>query len=689
MKYNDLMIIKEDMNTKFYLPILALALTAGACNGKKESLQTGGIDLNNLDRSVSPNTDFYQFACGGWMKAHPLTDEYGRFGSFDLLAENNRQQMKGLIEGLAANPAEQGTIARKIGDLYNIAMDSTRLNADGGAPIKPQLEKIAAVKDRKALNRLIAEMTRQGFGPYFGIYIGPDDMNSSMNLVQTYQGGLGLGDRDYYLKEDEHNTEIRTKYEAHVAKMFQLAGWTEKEAWKAATEVMAIETRLAKASYEKVKMRDPHANYHKMSVEELKKNIPGIDWDVYFATLGLQGITELNVGQPEPIQEVARILTTVDLEAQKSYLQWKVIDAAASYLSDDFVAENFEFNGKVLSGVKEMKPRWKRAVATVDGAMGEAVGQMYVEKYFPAAAKERMVKLVGNLQQALGERIQGLEWMSDETKAKALEKLAAIYVKVGYPDKWRDYTALEIKDDSYWSNILRSNEFDFNYMLSKAGKPVDRTEWLMTPQTVNAYYNPTTNEICFPAGILQYPFFDMNADDAFNYGAIGVVIGHEMTHGFDDQGRQYDKDGNLKDWWTAEDAKNFEARAQVLVDWFDRIEVLPGLYANGQLTLGENIADHGGLQVAFQAFHNATKNAPLGEVDGFTPEQRFYLAYANVWAANIREEQIRFLTQMDVHSLGRWRVNAALPHINGWNEAFNIKESDSMYLAPDKRASIW
>ncbi len=689
MKYNYLMIIKEDMNTKFYLPILALALAAGACNGKKENVQTGGIDLNNLDRSVSPNTDFYQFACGGWMKAHPLTDEYGRFGSFDLLAENNRQQMKGLIEGLAANPAEQGTIARKIGDLYNMAMDSTKLNADGGAPIKPQLEKIAAVKDRKALNQLIAEMTRQGFGPYFGIYIGPDDMNSSMNLVQTYQGGLGLGDRDYYLKEDKHNTEIRTKYEAHVAKMFQLAGWTEEEARKAAAEVMAIETQLAKASYEKVKMRDPHANYHKMSVEELKKNIPGIDWDVYFATLGLQGVTELNVGQPEPIQEVANILNTVDLEAQQSYLQWKVIDAAASYLSDDFVAENFEFNGKVLSGVKEMKPRWKRAVATVDGALGEAVGQMYVEKYFPAAAKERMVKLVDNLQQALGERIQGLEWMSDETKAKALEKLAAIYVKVGYPDKWRDYTALEIKEDSYWSNILRSNEFDFNYMLSKAGKPVDKTEWLMTPQTVNAYYNPTTNEICFPAGILQYPFFDMNADDAFNYGAIGVVIGHEMTHGFDDQGRQYDKDGNLKDWWTAEDAKNFETRAQVLVNWFDRIEVLPGLHANGQLTLGENIADHGGLQVAFQAFHNATKNAPLGEVDGFTPEQRFYLAYANVWAANIREEQIRFLTQMDVHSLGRWRVNAALPHINGWNEAFNIKEGDSMYLAPDDRASIW
>lgn len=676
------------MNTRFCLPVLAIALATMACNGKKET-QTGGIDLANLDRSVAPSTDFYEFACGGWMKAHPLTDEYGRFGSFDLLAENNREQLKGLISELAAVKAAPGSIGQKIGDLYNMAMDSARLNADGGKPIQPQLDRITAIRDRKELTGLIAEMTREGFGPYFGIYIGADDMNSSMNLVQTYQGGLGLGDRDYYLKDDEHNKEIRAKYEEHVAKMFQLAGYSEKEAQKAAADVMAIETRLAKASYEKVKLRDPHANYHKMTLEELKKEIPGIDWELYFATVGLKGLKELNVGQPEPLQEVAVMLNTVDLDAQKAYLQWKVIAAAAPYLSDDFVAENFEFNGKVLSGVKEMKPRWKRAVSSVDGAMGEAVGQMYVEKYFPAAAKERMVKLVGNLQKALGERIEGLAWMSDETKAKALEKLSTIYVKVGYPDQWRDYSGLAIKDDSYWANILRSNEFDFDYMLTKAGKPVDKNEWLMTPQTVNAYYNPTTNEICFPAGILQYPFFDMNADDAFNYGAIGVVIGHEMTHGFDDQGRQYDKDGNLKDWWTAEDAKNFEERARVLVDWFSAIEVLPGLQANGELTLGENIADHGGLQVAFQAFHNATKDAPLGEVDGFTPEQRFYLAYANVWAGNIRDEQIRFLTQMDVHSLGRWRVNAALPHINGWYEAFGIKEGDPMYLAPEKRASIW
>ena len=676
------------MNTRFYLPILALTLATVACNGKKE-MQTGGIDMANLDTTVSPDADFYQFACGGWMKAHPLTDEYGRFGSFDLLAENNREQLKGLIEEMAGQKADAGTITQKIGSLYNMAMDSSKLNVDGWKPIAPQLARITDVKDRKELSKLIAEMTRQGFQPYFGVYIGADDMNSSMNLLQTYQGGLGLGDRDYYLKEDDHSREIRTKYQQHIAKMFMLAGYTDKEAEQAATDVMAIETRLAQAAYEKVKLRDPHANYHKMTLEELKKEIPGIDWEVYFSVLGLQGVKELNLAQPEPIKEVADMLNKTDLDAQKAYLKWKVIDAAAPYLSDDFVAGNFEFKGKVLSGVKEMKPRWKRAVATVDGAMGEAVGQMYVEKYFPAAAKERMVKLVGNLQQALGERIQALHWMSDETKPKALEKLSSIYVKVGYPDKWRDYSSLEIQEDSYWDNIVRSNVFDFDYMLSKAGKPVDKTEWMMTPQTVNAYYNPTTNEICFPAGILQYPFFDMKADDAFNYGAIGVVIGHEMTHGFDDQGRQYDKDGNLKDWWTDEDAENFKTRAKVLVDWFDAIEVLPGLHANGELTLGENIADHGGLQVAFQAFRNATRNAPLEKIDGFTPEQRFFLSYANVWAANIREEQIRFLTQMDVHSLGRWRVNAALPHIDSWYEAFGIQEGDPMYLVPEKRASIW
>lgn len=677
------------MNKGFYVSVLALALATVACNGKKDGALSGGIDVANLDKTVSPKTDFYQYACGGWMKTHPLTDEYGRFGSFDLLAENNRTQLHGLIKGLATQQQEPGSIGQKIGDLYNLAMDSTKLNADGMKPMKPMLDKVAAVKDRKGLTVLAAEMTRQGLGAYFNLFVGADEKNSSMNIVQAFQGGLGLGDRDYYLSDDAHNKDIRAKYEAHIARMFRLAGYEEGQAVKAAGQAMAVETDLAKAAYDRVKARDPQANYHKMTVAELERQASGIDWNLYFKSLGLPEVKELNVAQPEALAEVAKQVGKGDLDAQKSYLLWKVIDGAASYLSDEFVEANFDFYGKVLSGTPEMQPRWKRAVSAVDGMMGEAVGKMYVEKYFPAAAKERMVKLVGNLQQALGERIRALTWMSDETKAKALEKLSAIYVKVGYPDQWRDYSSLDIKKDSYWANVLRSNVFEYDYMLAKNGKPVDKTEWMMTPQTVNAYYNPTTNEICFPAGILQYPFFDMKADDAFNYGAIGVVIGHEMTHGFDNHGRQYDKDGNLRDWWTAEDAKKFEERTQVLVDWFDKIEVLPGLHANGKLTLGENIADYGGLQVAFQAFHNAVKDAPLGVVDGFTPEQRFYLAYAGVWAANIRDEEIRLRTQTDEHSLGRWRVNATLPHIEGWYEAFGVQEGDPMYLAPDKRASIW
>ena len=677
------------MNTRFYLPVVALALATVAYGGGKKVTQTGGINADNLDRSVSPGADFYQFACGGWMKAHPLTGEYARFGSFDLLAENNRQQLKTLIEDLAARQSEPGSIAQKIGDLYNVALDSVKLNADGAAPVRKDLARIASIKTRGEMPRLVAEMSRQGYDPYFSIYVGPDDKNSTVNIVVTSQGGLSLGEREYYLDEDEHTREIRSKYLTHIEKMFQLAGFPRSEAKKAAEDVLLVETRLAKAAYDNVKLRDPQANYHKMKVSELKKEIPGISWEEYFEAAGLKGLEEINVGQPESLEEVAQIWNTLPLEVQKYYLQWKVLDAAAAYLSDDFVAENFDFYGKTLSGKQELQPRWKRAVGTVNRVLGEAVGQMYVEKYFPAEAKERMKVLVGNLKEALGQRIQGLSWMSEATKKKALEKLAAIYVKVGYPDKWRDYSGMKVEKDSYWDNMVRSSEFEYDYMISEAGKPVDRDKWYMTPQTVNAYYNPSTNEICFPAGILQYPFFDMQADDAFNYGAIGVVIGHEMTHGFDDQGRQYDKAGNLSDWWTEEDADSFTRRAQTLVNYFDGIEVLPGLYANGRLTLGENIADHGGLQVAYTAFQKATAGKELPVVDGFTPEQRFFLAYANVWAGNIRDEQIRVLTKSDPHSLGRWRVNGALPHITAWYEAFHIQKNDPLYLAPEKRASIW
>ena len=670
------------------MAVLALAVAAG-CDSKKEAVMTSGIDLTNLDTTAVQGADFYQYACGGWMKKHPLTNEYSRFGSFDMLAENNREQLKGLIVEIAAGQNAQGTIGQKIGDIYKLAMDSVKLNADGVTPIQADLEKIASVKDKSEIVPLMAELAHSGVFPYFSFYVGADIMDSKSNLFQLYQGGISLGEREYYLDNDDVTTNIRNKYKEHIVKMFQLAGFDEAAAKKKMEAVMDIETRIAKASFSAVEQRNPAANYHKMSLDELKKEIPGIDWDAFLNGIGVKGVTELSVSQVDPIKEVEKIINSLPVENQIAYMQWNLIDRAAGYLSDDLVAQNFDFYGKTLSGKQTNQPRWKRAVSTVNGVLGEAVGQMYVEKYFPAAAKERMVQLVKNLQTALGERIRNLEWMGDSTKIKAIEKLNSFYVKVGYPDKWRDYTGLNIEKDSYWANVKRATEFELDYMLSKAGKPVDRDEWGMTPQTVNAYYNPTTNEICFPAGILQYPFFDMNADDAFNYGAIGVVIGHEMTHGFDDQGRQFDKDGNLKDWWTAEDAKRFEERAQVMVNFFDSIQVLPGLNANGSLTLGENIADHGGLQVSFQAFKNATKDAPLLVKDGFTPEQRFFLSYAGVWAGNIRDEQIRLQTKSDPHSLGRWRVNGALPQIGAWYDAFGIKEGDPMYLAPEKRVSIW
>ena len=674
------------MNIKQILPVMVLAM--GALTGcvNKEAKMTSGIKLENLDTTAVRGADFYQYACGGWMAAHPLTDEYSRFGSFDFLAENNREQLKGLIAEISQGNHEKGTVAQKIADLYNLAMDTVKLNAEGMAPIQAEFDKIAAIKDVEGILETVVDLQGSAF---FQFYVGADIMDSKNNIFELYQGGIGLGEKEYYLEDDEATVNIRNEYKKHIVKMFQLAGMDEAKATQNMEAVMEIETRLAKVSYSAVEQRNPAANYHKMTLDELKKEIPGFDWDAYLNKLGVQGVTFLNVSQIPPVKEAVEIINTLPMDKQIAYLQWKLIDSAATYLSADFDEQNFAFYGKVMSGKKEQQPRWKRAVGTVNSVLGEAVGQMYVEKYFPAAAKERMIQLVKNLQVALGERIQALEWMGDSTKAKAMEKLNTFYVKVGYPDKWKDYSKLNVEKDSYWANIKRASDFAVEEMLAKAGKPVDIDEWHMTPQTVNAYYNPTTNEICFPAGILQYPFFDMNADDAFNYGAIGVVIGHEMTHGFDDQGRQFDKEGNLKDWWTAEDAERFNERSKVLVDFFNNIEVLPGLMANGELTLGENIADHGGLQVAYQAFKNATKDAPLAVVDGFTPEQRFFLAYSGVWAGNIRDEQARVYTKSDSHSLGRWRVNGALPHINAWYEAFDITENDPLYIAPEKRASIW
>ena len=560
------------MKTKHYVAVAAFATLAMAgCTGQKNATNTSGIDLANMDTTVSAGTDFFRYACGGWNDAHPLTAEYSRFGTFDELAENNQKQLRELIEGLAAQQNEAGTTAQKVGDLYKLAMDSVALNEQGVTPIKPMLDKIAALTDKAQIIPTSAELMRtQGIGTYFSCYVYADPKNSSLNIFQMSQGGINLGEKTYYLDTDSITENIRNEYKKYIGKLFTLAGFSEADAQQKVADVMEIETAIAKVSKSATERRDPEANYHKMSYDELKKQIKGIDWDAYMKALGIEAPAELNVEQIEPIQEVGKLISTLPLSRHISYLQYNLLDAAASCLSDDFVAARFDFYGKVMSGRQVNQPRWKRAVNSVNGVLGELVGQMYVEKYFPAAAKERMVNLVKNLQIALGERIDAQEWMSDSTKMRAHEKLDAFHVKVGYPDKWKDYSKLEIKNDSYWANICRAAEWGFNDMMSRLGKPVDKDEWLMTPQTVNAYYNPSTNEICFPAAILQPPFFNMNADDAANYGAIGVVIGHEMTHGFDDQGRQFDKDGNLKDWWAEGDADRFKERAQVMVDFFSR-----------------------------------------------------------------------------------------------------------------------
>jgi putative endopeptidase len=673
-----------------FLVLIVSVMMMSSCGANSNREETAGIRLENLDTSVPAGDDFYRFATGGWQELHPLTDEYARFGSFDKLAEDNREQLKVLIEEIAAlKKTKKGTIEQKIADVYNLAMDSVKLNHDGIKPARADLQKIAILNNKAALSSIIPELAEKGVSAYFNLYVDADPQSSREYLVQTYQGGIGMGEREYYLDADEHTIAIREAYKKHVANMFELFEFTADEAAQKMQSVLTIETRLATAAYDNVKLRDPYANYNKMTVEELAEMVPEIDWTVYFATAGIADVKSLSVGQKEALIEVGKIIESESLNTNIDYLQWRLINHAASYLSDEVYAQHFDFYGKTLSGRKQAQPRWKRAVGTVNGTLGEAVGQMYVKKHFPPKAKKTMVQLVKNLQFALGERIQELTWMGDSTKVKAMEKLDAFHVKIGYPDKWRDYAPLDIKTDSYYANIQRANQFENAYMLSKLGKPVDVDEWLMTPQTVNAYYNPTTNEICFPAGILQYPFFDMNADEAFNYGAIGVVIGHEMTHGFDDQGRQFDKDGNLADWWTAEDAKNFDARAQVMVDFFDNIEVAPGVKANGKFTLGENIADYGGLQVSYQAFKNATQDNPLSEKDGFTPEQRFFIAYANVWAGNIRPEEILSRTKSDPHSLGEWRVNGALPQIAAWYEAFGVQEDDALFVPEDERVLIW
>ncbi len=668
-----------------------MAITMVACKEKKSMELSAGIDPVNMDTTVTAGNDFYQYACGGWLKNNPFTDEYSSYGSFDVLAENNRQQLKDLIDSIVGTDNVKGSNAQKIADLYNLVMDTVRRNNEGIAVVKPILDRIEAINNRSDILKEMTELDPYGVGGYFDIGLGADLMNSKMNIVGIGQGGLSLGSKEYYFDNDDATKAIREAFKKHVVRMFKLFGYDEATATKKMNAVWSIEMRIADKSYDNVQLRDIPNNYHKMSYADLKKEFSGIDWDTFFSILGLDSVDFVDVNQLEPIHEVEKILSEVSLEDQKAIMEWQVIDGAASMLTSEIDDANFDFYGRTMSGQQEQKPLWKRATSSVSGTLGEAIGQLYAEKYFPAAAKERMLKLVANLQKALGERIDAQQWMSDSTKIRAHEKLDAFYVKIGYPDKWKDYSKLIIDPTkTLFENSVEANRFFWaDQVERKYKKPVDNTEWHMTPQTVNAYYNPTTNEICFPAGILQYPFFDMNADDAFNYGAIGVVIGHEMTHGFDDQGRQFDKEGNMLNWWAEGDDVKFNERAQVLVDHFNKIEVLPGVKANGALTEGENLADHGGLMIAYQAYKNATKDAPLEDKLGFTADQRFFLAYAGVWAENIRDEYALQLTKSDPHSLTRWRVNGTLPHIDAWYEAFDIQPSDSLYIAPENRARIW
>lgn len=642
-----------------------------------------------MDTTVAAGADFYQYACGGWMKEHPLKPEFSRYGVFEQLMETNREQLRALVEELKAAPQEEGSVAQKIGMLYELALDSVKMNEDGFEPVKEELAAIRDLGTKAELSKMVAYLHKEGITPYFALYVGADEKNSSMNIVQLYQAGLGMGDRDYYLQNDETFSKIREAYKAYISRLFVLAGHSPEQADAAVTAVMNVENGIAKISFSREEMRDSQKNYNKMSCADFIKSNDALDWNAYFSAMGLDSIPELDAKQFAYYKKLGDFLKTVSLDDQKSYLAFNLLRAAAPYLSDNFVNANFDFYGKTMSGKQELEQRWKRALSTVNGVLGEAVGQMYVAKYFPASSKEKMLTLVGNLQKALGERINNLEWMGDSTKLKAQEKLAAFTVKIGYPDKWRDYSALEIKQDSYWANVRRSSIFEMDYMLADAGKPVDKSRWYMTPQTINAYYNPTTNEICFPAAILQPPFFDPEADDAINYGAIGVVIGHEMTHGFDDQGRNYDKEGNLTDWWTADDATRFTERANKLVAQYDNILVLDTMHANGSYTLGENIADQGGLLISHQAYLNSLQGQTPAVIDGFTGEQRFYLGYATLWAQNIRDEEIVRLTKMDPHSLGKWRVNAALKNIDAFYEAFGIKEGDAMYMQPADRVNIW
>ena len=677
------------MKMKQMIPMaLMLALpVAGMAQNKS------GLRMENLDKNVKPAEDFYMFATGGWQKLNPLPAAYSRFGSFDQLQEDNNKRINTILGDLQKKKFAEGTTERKLADFYKLAMDSVRRNNEGIAPVKPLLDEMEAARTKQDLQKLQLKYAPMGYGVPFGSGFGADEKNVEMNILNVSQGGLTLGQKDYYLNNDEATVKIREAYKEHIARMFQLFGFTKAQAEAKRDAVFRFETSVALISKSRTELRDPQANYNKMTLKELKALCPNIPFEEMANAEGVKSeyLQEMIVGQPKFMESVDKLLAAMTADDLRAYMEWDVIMGASGMLSDEIREANFDFFGRTMTGRQQDYPLWRRATNAVQGAMGEALGKMYCERYFPATSKKQMETLVRNLQIALGERIDAQKWMSDSTKQNAHKKLDAFYVKIGYPNKWTDYSKLTIDPaKSYYENMMAVRMWRHQkHIDEKAGKPVDKDEWYMTPQTVNAYYNPTTNEICFPAGILQYPFFDPKADEAFNYGAIGVVIGHEMTHGFDDQGRQFDATGNMHDWWTASDAAGFNERADLYDRFFSAIEVLPGLNSNGRLTLGENLADHGGLQVAWYAYKNATAKKPLKVKDGFTADQRFFIAYAGVWGQNITEQEIRQRVKNDPHSLGEWRVNGALPHIDMWYDAFGVKPGDKMYLPKEQRLDLW
>lgn len=673
------------MRTGFITFALALSSTMVTA----QSLSSG-IDKANMDLSVKPGDNFYRYAAGGWLKNNPLDGEHPMNGAFVDLEEQNQKHIQELITQYSGTPQKQGTLEQKIGSLYNLMMDSTRLNKEGIAPLKPYLDRINAIKSKPEYQVVVAQLSRLGITGYlFSVGVSTDIRNSTQNLVEVGQGGISLP-RDFYVKDDEQSKIVRKAYKDYVKTLFEFAGYDSTTAKAKAETTFAIENRLAKAHYDNVKLRDIEANYHKMTYADFVAKYPGIDWGDVFLMEGYPKFDQINVGQPEAIEEAEKVLAETSLDDLKTYAEAKALKGASSKLDDKFRAASFKFQS-IVSGTTQDRPRWKRAVDAVSGTLGEAIGKLYVEKYFPASSKERMLQMVKNLQVALGQRIDEAKWMSDATKAQAHDKLNNFIIKIGYPDKWKSYDGLQVVDSlPLLENMARITEYlSLDFLSRKVNKPVDKTEWGMTPQTVNAYYDPTSNEICFPAAILQPPFFNPTADEAANYGAIGVVIGHEMSHGFDDQGCQFDKTGNQRNWWTEADKRNYDKRTKVLADHFDTYEVLPGKKVNGKQTLGENIGDNGGLNISLRAMHNSMKTHPLGVIDGFTPDQRFFLSYARIWAGNASPQIIDYLLKSDVHSPNEARVNGALPNIDEWYKAFNIKRGSKLYLPKSKRAHIW